>query len=433
MLIDAIFCHSSRLLVKNVFVSMSAIVAALNGHAAAIAADSAVTIGGRKVFNSANKIFTLSKYAPVAIAIYNNTSLMDIPWEIIIKEYRKYLGDNIKPNLKDYANDFFSFLKTKGYYSDSAKQKNFLLSHFTIYLDAIVKEIDPSKPDFENRLISSINDVISKHTKPLVCFSHISKDEFFKYNKDILEHSSFDFNNKYSINLNLDLISSLLYSIFVCAQLQAFVTGLVFIGYGEDELFPSLYCYENCFIVNGILSSIHISNKDGIIKTGVDAAVCPFAQTDVMDTIVRGIAPQVEDIFVKNYSIPIKKVFGDMAKIVQADNPTLANNIRNFINNNLGNYEKEYFKACHDLTSRDYIAPLINSVVTLDKEDLADFVESLIKLTSIKRKISPDQPTVGGPIDVMVISKGDGIIWMRRKHYFKPELNNHFFQNYFRQ
>lgn len=110
MLIDAIFCHSSRLLVKNVFVSMSAIVAALNGHAAAIAADSAVTIGGRKVFNSANKIFTLSKYAPVAIAIYNNTSLMDIPWEIIIKEYRKYLGDNIKPNLKDYANDFFSFL-----------------------------------------------------------------------------------------------------------------------------------------------------------------------------------------------------------------------------------------------------------------------------------------------------------------------------------
>lgn len=71
--------------------------------------------------------------------------------------------------------------------------------------------------------------------------------------------------------------------------------------------------------------------------------------------------------------------------------------------------------------------------MTLDKEDLADFVESLIKLTSIKRKISPDQPTVGGPIDVMVISKGDGIIWMRRKHYFKPELNNHFFQNYFRQ
>lgn len=412
---------------------MSAIVAALNGHAAAIAADSAVTIGGRKVFNSANKIFTLSKYAPVAIAIYNNASLMDIPWEIIIKEYRKYLGDNIKPNLKDYADDFFSFLKAKGYYSDADKQKNFLLSHFAIYLDAVVKEVDPSKPDFENRLISRINDIISKRTKPLDCFSHISKDEFFQFNKDILEHSAIDFNNKNKINLDLDLISSLLYSIFVCAQLQAYVTGLVFIGYGEEELFPSLYCYENCFIVNGILSSAHISNKDGIITNGGDAAVCPFAQTDVMDTILRGIAPQVMNIFAKNYSIPIKKVFGDMANIVEADNPILANRIRNFINNNLEKYEVQYFKACQDLTTKDYIAPLINSVVALDKEDLADFVESLIKLTSIKRKISPDQPTVGGPIDVMVLSKGDGIIWMKRKHYFNPELNNHFFHNYFRQ
>lgn len=427
------YCCLLRLLVKNVFVSMSAIVAALNGHAAAIAADSAVTIGGRKVFNSANKIFTLSKYAPVAIAIYNNTSLMDIPWEIIIKEYRKYLGDNIKPNLKDYADDFFSFLKAKGYYSDADKQKNFLLSHFAIYLDAVVKEVDPSKPDFESRLISRINDIISKRTKPLDCFSHISKDEFFQFNKDILEHSAIDFNNKNKINLDLDLISSLLYSIFVCAQLQAYVTGLVFIGYGEEELFPSLYCYENCFIVNGILSSAHISNKDGIITNGGDAAVCPFAQTDVMDTILRGIAPQVMNIFAKNYSIPIKKVFGDMANIVEADNPILANRIRNFINNNLEKYEVQYFKACQDLTTKDYIAPLINSVVALDKEDLADFVESLIKLTSIKRKISPDQPTVGGPIDVMVLSKGDGIIWMKRKHYFNPELNNHFFHNYFRQ
>jgi hypothetical protein len=34
---------------------------------------------------------------------------------------------------------------------------------------------------------------------------------------------------------------------------------------------------------------------------------------------------------------------------------------------------------------------------------------------------------------VVVISKGDGLIWMRRKHYFRPELNPHFFTNYFRE
>jgi hypothetical protein len=40
---------------------------------------------------------------------------------------------------------------------------------------------------------------------------------------------------------------------------------------------------------------------------------------------------------------------------------------------------------------------------------------------------------VAGPIDVAVISKGDGLVWIKRKHYFKPELNYHFFENYYRE
>jgi len=41
--------------------------------------------------------------------------------------------------------------------------------------------------------------------------------------------------------------------------------------------------------------------------------------------------------------------------------------------------------------------------------------------------------TVGGPIDVAVISKGDGFIWINRKHYFARELNPPFFANYYRK
>ena len=41
-----------------------------------------------------------------------------------------------------------------------------------------------------------------------------------------------------------------------------------------------------------------------------------------------------------------------------------------------------------------------------------------------------ESETVGGPIDVAVISKGDGFIWIKRKHYFKAELNPQFFANY---
>ena len=54
---------------------MTAEVAVMNKQAIALAADSAVTIRdvkGQKIFTSASKIFTLSKYHPVGIMVYGN-------------------------------------------------------------------------------------------------------------------------------------------------------------------------------------------------------------------------------------------------------------------------------------------------------------------------------------------------------------------------
>ena len=31
-------------------------------------------------------------------------------------------------------------------------------------------------------------------------------------------------------------------------------------------------------------------------------------------------------------------------------------------------------------------------------------------------------------MDVAIIGKGDGFIWIKRKHYFEPQLNPRFFQ-----
>jgi hypothetical protein len=74
---------------------MTAEIAIMNREAIAIAADSAVTLSeeaGNKIFTSANKIFSLSKYHPVGIMIYGTANFMGVPWETIIKSYRKLLG-----------------------------------------------------------------------------------------------------------------------------------------------------------------------------------------------------------------------------------------------------------------------------------------------------------------------------------------------------
>ena len=65
----------------------------------------------------------------------------------------------------------------------------------------------------------------------------------------------------------------------------------------------------------------------------------------------------------------------------------------------------------------------------LPKDELASMAESLVSITSFKRKVGKGSETVGGPIDVAIISKGNGFIWVKRKHYFKSELNPHFIAN----
>ena len=55
--------------------NMTAIVGVLSTRGIAFAADSAATVtspSGKKITYHANKIFTLSKYHPVGVAIYNN-------------------------------------------------------------------------------------------------------------------------------------------------------------------------------------------------------------------------------------------------------------------------------------------------------------------------------------------------------------------------
>jgi len=76
--------------------------------------------------------------------------------------------------------------------------------------------------------------------------------------------------------------------------------------------------------------------------------------------------------------------------------------------------------------------PIIEIVNHLPKEELAAMAEALVNLTSFKRHVTRQAETVGGPVDVAVISRGDGFIWIKRKQYFTKELNPQFLLNYFR-
>ncbi len=94
---------------------MTAEIAILNKSAVALAADSAVTVqvgSGQKIYNTVNKLFTLSKYQPVGVMVYGNGELMGVPWESIIKEHRRELGRAEHGTLREYVDGFLAWIST---------------------------------------------------------------------------------------------------------------------------------------------------------------------------------------------------------------------------------------------------------------------------------------------------------------------------------
>ena len=414
---------------------MTAIVGVLNKHAVAIAADSAVTMGNtHKVVNSANKIFTLSKYHPVAVMTYNNADFMGIPWDIIIKEYRKQLKDTSFPHLKDYLYDFVKFLHGRCFFCDNKTQLNVMLILLDSFLGLCRKELHQekgvdAKSQTEKHLEEKLNQCLNNNRNADKCpeFNSYSYDDFKKYAfASIDEHSK-----KRGINNSNLLCESFFY--YLSAQLPTFLqTGLVFVGYGELEIYPSLYPINiSLGIDNHLRYYIDKDNIAEITEHGSKAVIIPFAQIDVIQTIIRGINPSFQDIIYNVISKSITSFSELIAKTLDA-NPLTSATSSALKMLDLNPIIRETTMQINSMMRKTYTDPLLNTVVSLDKEDMANMAESFISLTSLVRRMQPGEETVGGPVDVAVISKGDGFVWINRKHYFKPELNAPFFSNYFK-
>jgi len=98
-------------------VCMTSEVALMNKSAIALAADSATTVTyweknepKTRYFKGANKVFNLSRRKPVGVMTYASANLQGVPWEIIIKAYREYLGPKSHDHLGGYADDLIEFI-----------------------------------------------------------------------------------------------------------------------------------------------------------------------------------------------------------------------------------------------------------------------------------------------------------------------------------
>ncbi|MDZ4073788.1 MAG: hypothetical protein U1E04_03445 [Hylemonella sp.] len=424
---------------------MTSEVAVMNRTGIALATDSAATVRsptGKAKLYQADKLFMLSNTQPVGAMVYSNAALLGVPWEVILKLFRSKLGDTKLPNLEDYATRLWEFISDSKQLFPKAEQERYYLH----LVDLLFRRLATKAGAL---FIAHTQDLDIEKKKPLLHFQREVALAELAIWQGKTDSGTFDMAtaNAYS-GLASRAVNDLVVKHFpgtndevvnALTELSKLIitkdeippdarSGIVIAGYGTENVFPVMQEFQIGEIYKGKLKYRHVHTWR--ISNEERSVVKPFAQSEMAQTFLYGISPRVE----------LKQVREIVEAVVYAPNaaidgfPGVSKRRKDAYKAQIlaGSIEaaKVIQKNIRDHSIKEHYSQVSQFVTYLPKNELAHVASSLVNLNSFQKRMNfRDDETVGGPIDVAVISKCDGFVWVARKHYFTPELNSHYFRN----
>jgi hypothetical protein len=367
---------------------MTAEIVIMNKSAIAMAADSAATLTNNKVYNGVNKLFQLSNNPPVGIMIYGNANCNNIPMEILIKEFRKKLGEKSLERISDFGKELMKFLK--------AKCENFCDAD-SYYL-SILRNIFIN---FHNYYFRYRNEVSNDEECTFLDYldKKYPEDKFhFNVSIDEVELESLDDMIKNTFNRGIEAgffnredekrAYGILRKFFISNTLLNY-TGIVIAGFDCEKLYPSYLSYHVLGLLNDkfiykISEEVTISNENA-------AHISPFAQSDVVETYLKGINSKNQKTILKYIQNFLNGFPEEMINIFEEGDILDTQNI-NKLKESIEeikqpiNARKNDFKELFDDLKDDNYNPILGSIEHVPKEDLSNMCESLIHFNLIKKK-----------------------------------------------
>jgi hypothetical protein len=429
---------------------MTAEIAIFNKSAIALAADSAATITSngehKKIYNGSEKLFTLSKHHPVGVMVYNNSDICSAPWELVIKSFRKFNGDKNYKTLVEWTEVFFKFVSDNHAIIDKPMRENSLTYfHYNEIMPSLISEVMAlaEKRSLEIGSVITINEYHKIATDYLDQFLvTLAAANFFEDFDDrdtsyatsvisnYLDHICEQFIIHDEAGIPPDLKAKVLDVLSLTSTKKAPVgvtSGIVFAGYGEDEYYPGVLSFDIFGCLGNKIRKIFNLSKSSL---GSAANVFPFAQDQEVQLFLKGCYDELLDHCNESYDEchhnTIEKINNILISQLTAEQ---AEPIIDQILQLTSDLPTETAHKINSFINERYNQRVMSMLNFLPKQELAYMAESLVNLTAFKRKVSDQHETVGGPIDVAIISKTDGFIWVKRKHYFEADLNHHFFTN----
>jgi hypothetical protein len=375
---------------------------------------------------------------------------MGVPWETVIKMYRSELGSTSFDHLEDYANNFLDFFHRENLIFPAELQEQFVEGYLGFQLtqlrnsvrEEIARILKEQGSINETSVPQLVTAAVDKYTQglddieSLASFPDDVVVEVLGLYRPIIHRVISDvFEN---LPVNVDQLEPFCGKLIGKRVLVDNSSGVVIAGFGEKDVFPALYAYQCQAVVANRMRYVRVNEaKIGLTSSSEsDASVFPFAQREMVNRFMEGIDPEFEaetgkyltKLLVEGYpGLILDSLSGKLS-------PDETDSFRDKLAKLGQNLANEFAEQSRTFRRERFVEPIVNTVAALPKDELAAMAESLVNLTSFKRRVtSAEQDTVGGPVDVAVISKGDGFIWIKRKHYFDPALNAHFLANYFRK
>lgn len=419
---------------------MTALVAVMNKQAVALAADSAGTVQlpGRehhKIY-AMNKVFALSKTEPVGVMLCGEGQFLGLPWEGVLKEYRRVKVGRTFAHLADWKEDLVAHLRSLAMkIPDKVRDDFFIKRYKTILRDQIRRIIQNgvSAGGLEQDLGDSLNALmVNLSTQPNAIDlppSHF--DSFLARHADVLAQQENEVFTENGLQvLELQELRLALLPILITRQLPRpwGASQLVIAGFGSEEPFPSVVSLH----VDGA-GGDSLRSWDGVgskVTFDLGADIVPFAQAEVVWSTIQGIHPEIKQrldtVLQTALTADLPKLLAELLAPVVSDE-ALRQGIVSQITSVGQHVRASIMQQVEEFSSLRQTGPLLASIQHLGKGELAQLAESLITTTSLKYRMAIDaQESVGGPVDVAVVSREEGFIWIRRKHYFDIALNPSF-------
>lgn len=271
--------------------------------------------------------------------------------------------------------------------SEEAKEISKRISSFIVYLNAENKKHKPSLEEFKSYQ-----------------FKHF-KTKFEGDIKAIVEGFAKDQNLTLDTTFLSNFIRLIYMDITIKVSSHEDYTGIVIAGFGDDEIFPKILDFKLAELFENRLR-IEIG-KTGEIDNNTAAIIRPYAQRDMVDTFFQGIEP---NLLKKLYSI-LDNEFDKLIKQLSTDYTIDENILKTEFEKTHNQIRRKLF----EYRDKKHVDPIVTTVSFLNKEGLIELAESLVNITSLKRKTSSEVETVGGPVDIALITKGDGFKWIKSK------------------